>query len=167
MSDESNKTLKEAEEQFQSEDVSPAPSERESEEEPEQEQEETKNTMVDEDRVDVPEKDNLITMSKEQLKETIRDVTAEYDKKIQDAENRVESLKLEYEKKEKQSYMNRRGEESTSSRIQVNQTGPLNPIDHQSRLVEQHKGKLDVEDCERIEEALHPFPCEVNGDNDE
>jgi len=34
------------------------------------------------------------------------------------------------------------------------------------REIEQSKDKLDVEDCERIEEAVHPFPCEV-GDNDE
>jgi len=35
------------------------------------------------------------------------------------------------------------------------------------RSIEQHKDKLDIEDYERIEEAIHPFPSEVGDDNDE
>lgn len=130
MSDQEKKTLDEVQEQFQSEQVSQEP------------KAETKNAMEDKNQVEVPEQDELVTMSKDQLKETMREVMSEYDKRIEDAESRMEKLQLEYEKKEKQSYMNRRGKESTSRRIQVNQTGPLNPIDHQGRLVEKHKDKL-------------------------
>lgn len=133
MSDSEKKTLDEVQEQFQSEDVSP---------EPQAQQNETTNAMEDKQQVNVPEGDELVTMSKQELKDTMKEVMDEYDKRIQEAESRMEKLQLEYEKKEKKSYINRRGQESTANRIQVNQSGPLNPIDHQSRLLEQHKDKL-------------------------
>lgn len=82
----------------------------------------------------LPPKEELVTMTRSQLDEIVNKVRDETNKRIEEAENRMEALRRTYEQKEQLSYLERRGQESTRDRIEVNQTGPLNPPDHMGRL---------------------------------
>jgi hypothetical protein len=91
----------------------------------------------------LPEKDELVSMSKADLDVLVDSVRARYDEEIESLKGHVERLSKELEKKEKVSYLNRRGQEGLKSKgIEINQKRALNPVDHQSKLVEEHKEKL-------------------------
>lgn len=91
----------------------------------------------------LPEKEELVTMSKSDLDSLIEQVEQRHNEQIADMKGHVEKLEQELKKREEVSYIKRRGEESLKSKgIEVNQKRPLNPIDRQSKILEEHKDKL-------------------------
>lgn len=91
----------------------------------------------------LPEKDELIQMSKSDLDTLIEGVVQKHNSEISEMKSHVERLEGELKKREQVSYLQRRGQESLRSKgVEVHQSRPLNPIDHQSQLVKENADKL-------------------------
>lgn len=76
------------------------------------------------------DKEELVTMSREELKSLMTETMEEYKNKIEAAEGEIERLKATYERDEDIKYLRNRGQFADKD-IEIKQRGPLGPIDHQ------------------------------------
>lgn len=85
-----------------------------------------------------PPREELVTMSKEQLDKLIEDIRAEASAKIEEAVSQVDKLKVKYEQQEAESYVKRQGAES----IEVRPNRDFGPPDRLDLIANEHGGKL-------------------------
>ena len=81
------------------------------------------------------DKEELVTMSKDELKQLMTDTMEEYKKEIESAKDEIERLKKTYERDEDIRYLKNRGQFADEN-LEVRQLGPLGPIDHQQVAID-------------------------------
>lgn len=89
----------------------------------------------------LPEKDELVTLSKKELDDLIETVRKDAAEKVDEAVSQVEKLKIKYEQQEAESYLKRRGEE-TNSKITVRPNRDFGPPDGMDLIAKEHSAKL-------------------------
>lgn len=85
--------------------------------------------------VDVPKKEEMVTMSKADLEKLLSDVRSDFEKRIAESDDRIEKLKLKYEKESAEKHIRTKGEYADKD-LKIRQVGPLGPIDHQARSID-------------------------------
>jgi hypothetical protein len=83
----------------------------------------------------VPPKEEMVTMSKSELKDLMGEIKSDFAEQIKNAEDRYEKLKLTYERDDAIHQVKNKGEFADTS-VKIRQLGPLGPIDHQQRAIQ-------------------------------
>lgn len=93
-------------------------------------------TMKSDNRFDksVPEKDKLVTMTKEELEDLVNDITKEFREELEKTSNRTEALQIALEKDSAIAKVNAKGQYADRD-LSITQLGPLGPIDHQKAAI--------------------------------
>ena len=89
----------------------------------------------------LPPKDELVTLSREELDSLLETIRAEAAEKVAEAVSQVDKLKVKYEQQEAESYVKRRGED-TNSQITVRPNRDFGPPDRLDLLANEHRDKL-------------------------
>lgn len=79
--------------------------------------------------------EKLITMTQSELTALIESVASKFIDKQNDMENRIEKLKVMYEKQDAENYLKHRGEFADQS-IEIVQLGALSPVDNETALAQ-------------------------------
>lgn len=94
----------------------------------------------------VPPKEEMVTMSRAELNDLLNEVKSDFAEQIKNAEDRMEKLRLSYERDDAVHRIKNKGEFADPA-LKIQQLGPLGPIDHQQRAIkaagveDQLKGK--------------------------
>lgn len=89
----------------------------------------------------LPQQEELVTLSKQELDDLIESVRREASEKIAEAVSQVDKLRVKYEQQEAESYLNRRGS-PTNSKIVVHPNRDFGPPDGMDLIAKEHSAKL-------------------------
>lgn len=98
-------------------------------------------------KFNVPDKEEMVNMSKDQLEELKKEIRSEYEKKFEELEDRYDKLRLAMERDDALKKVSAKGE-FADPKLVIRQDRPLGPIDHQEAAIEnsgvrdQLKGKV-------------------------
>lgn len=92
------------------------------------------NSGQEENKPTVPPKEEMVTMSKEELKQLLGEVKKDFAEQIKNTEDRMERMKLSYERDDAVHQIKNKGEFADPN-LKIQQLGPLGPIDHQQRAI--------------------------------
>lgn len=87
---------------------------------------------------DSNKKEELITMSKEDLETLIQNVVGEFNKRIDNTEDRIERMKVMYEKQDAEHYLKNRGDFADKN-LEIVQLGMLSPLDNETALDKKYR----------------------------